>query len=136
MDYSSKHTIIMKTKFLILLLVVVSLPLGINVDAMELKTRQKIILKDNILSSSHRSMPILPAAFIDGSLLLVDFPFAVASVTVTVKNSATGEVPYSSVEMNVTTLRIDLTGKSAGEYSLEIGIGDTILSGDFLLEYE
>ena len=96
----------MKTKFLILLLVVVSLPLGINVDAMELKTRQKIILKDNILSSSHRSMPILSAAFIDGSLLLVDFPFAVASVTVTVKNSATGEVAYSSVEI----LELPLTG--------------------------
>lgn len=51
-------------------------------------------------------MPILPAAFIDGSLLLVDFPFAVASVTVTVKNSATGEVAYSSVEI----LELPLTG--------------------------
>ena len=85
---------------------------------------------------SHRSMPVLPTAFIDGSLLSVDFLSAVTSAAVTVRNSATGEIVYSSVEMNVTTLRIDLTGKSAGEYSLEIGIGDTILSGDFLLEYE
>lgn len=81
-------------------------------------------------------MPVLPTAFIDGSLLSVDFLSAVTSAAVTVRNSATGEIVYSSVEMNVTTLRIDLTGKSAGEYSLEIGIGDTILSGDFLLEYE
>lgn len=94
------------------------------------------MLKDIKASGSHRSMPVLPTAFIDGSLLSVDFLSAVTSAAVTVRNSATGEIVYSSVEMNVTTLRIDLTGKSAGEYSLEIGIGDTILSGDFLLEYE
>lgn len=103
-------------------------------DGSERRTSDNV--KDIKASGSHRSMPVLPTAFIDGSLLSVDFLSAVTSAAVTVRNSATGEIVYSSVEMNVTTLRIDLTGKSAGEYSLEIGIGDTILSGDFLLEYE
>lgn len=112
------------------------LQVNMSTSAMVLKDAHRIMLKDIKASGSHRSMPVLPTAFIDGSLLSVDFLSAVTSAAVTVRNFATGEIVYSSVEMNVTTLRIDLTGKSAGEYSLEIGIGDTILSGDFLLEYE
>lgn len=112
------------------------LQVNMSTSAMVLKDAHRIMLKDIKASGSHRSMPVLPTAFIDGSLLSVDFLSAVTSAAVTVRNSATGEIVYSSVEMNVTTLRIDLTGKSAGEYSLEIGIGDTILSGDFLLEMD
>ena len=51
------------------------------------------------------------------------------------KNSETGEIVYSSTDLNVTTLQIDLTGEAAGEYSLEISIVNSILSGDFILEY-
>lgn len=103
-------------------------------DGSERRTSDNAKGYQGVRISSLNACP--PTAFIDGSLLSVDFLSAVTSAAVTVRNSATGEIVYSSVEMNVTTLRIDLTGKSAGEYSLEIGIGDTILSGDFLLEYE
>ena len=126
----------MRTKLLFFFFLLMLLQVNMSTSAMVLKDAHRIMLKDIKASGSHRSMPVLPTAFIDGSLLSVDFLSAVTSAAVTVRNSATGEIVYSSVEMNVTTLRIDLTGKSAGEYSLEIGIGDTILSGDFLLEYE
>ena len=124
----------MRTKLLFFFFLLMLLQVNMSTSAMVLKDAHRIMLKDIKASGSHRSMPVLPTAFIDGSLLSVDFLSAVTSAAVTVRNSATGEIVYSSVEMNVTTLRIDLTGKSAGEYSLEIGIGDTILSGDFLLE--
>ena len=65
----------------------------------------------------------------------VDFPVVASSATITVKNSETGEIVYSSTDLNVTTLQIDLTGEAAGEYSLEISIVNSILSGDFILEY-
>ena len=123
----------MRTKLLFFFFLLMLLQVNMSTSAMVLKDAHRIMLKDIKASGS---MPVLPTAFIDGSLLSVDFLSAVTSAAVTVRNSATGEIVYSSVEMNVTTLRIDLTGKSAGEYSLEIGIGDTILSGDFLLEYE
>lgn len=126
----------MRTKLLFFFFLLMLLQVNMSTSAMVLKDAHRIMLKDIKASGSHRSMPVLPTAFIDGSLLSVDFLSAVTSAAVTVRNSATGEIVYSSVEMNVTTLRIDLTGKSAGEYSLEIGIGDTILSGDFLLEVE
>lgn len=126
----------MRTKLLFFFFLLMLLQVNMSTSAMVLKDAHRIMLKDIKASGSHRSMPVLPTAFIDGSLLSVDFLSAVTSAAVTVRNSATGEIVYSSVEMNVTTLRIDLTGKSAGEYSLEIGIGDTILSGDFLLEYD
>lgn len=87
------------------------------------------------MQDSHRSIPLLPTAYIDGSLLSVDFPVVASSATITVKNAETGEIVYSSTDLNVTTLQIDLTGEAAGEYSLEISIGNSILSGDFILEY-
>lgn len=130
-----KHTIIMKTKLLFLFLSVMLLQVNMSVSAMVMKDGHRILLKDIKASGSHRSMPVLPAAFIDGSLLSVDFLYSVGSATITVKNSETGEIVYSSTDLNVTTLQIDLTGEAAGEYSLEISIGNSILSGDFILEY-
>lgn len=83
------------------------LQVNMSTSAMVLKDAHRIMLKDIKASGSHRSMPVLPTAFIDGSLLSVDFLSAVTSAAVTVRNSATGEIVYSSVEMNVTTLRLD-----------------------------
>lgn len=123
----------MKTRFLLFLLLVASLQLSVNTYAVVLSSGGRIELKDRKLSGSHRSLPLLPTAFIDGSLLSVDFPSVVNSVTITVKNEETGEIVYSSTELNATTLQIDLTGKNSGKYSLEISFGETILSGDFIL---
>lgn len=76
------------------------LQVNMSTSAMVLKDAHRIMLKDIKASGSHRSMPVLPTAFIDGSLLSVDFLSAVTSAAVTVRNSATGEIVYSSVEMN------------------------------------
>lgn len=123
----------MKTRFLFFLLLVASLQLSVNTYADVLSSGGRIALKDRKVSGSHRSMPLLPTAFIDASLLSVDFPSVVNSVTITVKNEETGKVVYSSTELNATALQIDLTGEHTGKYSLEISFGETILSGDFIL---
>lgn len=123
----------MKTKLLFFLLLAVSLQLSINTHAMGLITGQRIKLKDKTLSNSHRSMPILPVAFIDGSLLSVDFPIVADSVTVTVKDEETGEIICSSTDLNVTELLIDLTGECVGKYMLEIQIATTVFAGEFEL---
>lgn len=71
------------------------LQVNMSTSAMVLKDAHRIMLKDIKASGSHRSMPVLPTAFIDGSLLSVDFLSAVTSAAVTVRNSATGEIVYS-----------------------------------------
>lgn len=68
------------------------LQVNMSTSAMVLKDAHRIMLKDIKASGSHRSMPVLPTAFIDGSLLSVDFLSAVTSAAVTVRNSATGEM--------------------------------------------
>lgn len=123
----------MKTKLLSFFLLVMLFQVSIDAFSMEMNTSQKIDLKGKKMQHSHRSMPLLPTAFIDGTLLSVDFPSVVNSVTITVKNEETGEIVYSSTELNATALQIDLTGENAGKYSLEISFGETILSGDFIL---
>ena len=130
-----KNTIIMKTKLLFFFLLTMLLQVSVDTFAMGLATRLSIKLKSKGIQDSHRSIPLLPTAYIDGSLLSVDFPVVASSATITVKNSETGEIVYSSTDLNVTTLQIDLTGEAAGEYSLEISIVNSILSGDFILEY-
>lgn len=125
----------MKTKLLFFFLLTMLLQVSVDTFAMGLATRQSIKLKSKGMQDSHPSIPLLPTAYIDGSLLSVDFPVVASSATITVKNSETGEIVYSSTDLNVTTLQIDLTGEAAGEYSLEISIVNSILSGDFILEY-
>lgn len=123
----------MKTKLLSFFLLVMLFQVSIDAFSMEMNTSQKIDLKGKKMQHSHRSMPLLPTAFIDGMLLSINFPSVANSVTITVKNEETGEIVYSSTELNATTLQIDLTGENSGKYSLEISFGETILSGDFIL---
>lgn len=133
MSHNFKNTVIMKTKLLSFFLLVMLFQVSIDAFSMEMNTSQKIDLKGKKMQHSHRSMPLLPTAFIDGSLLSINFPSVANSVTITVKNEETGEIVYSSTELNATTLQIDLTGENSGKYSLEISFGETILSGDFIL---
>lgn len=88
----------MRTKLLFFFFLLMLLQVNMSTSAMVLKDAHRIMLKDIKASGSHRSMPVLPTAFIDGSLLSVDFLSAVTSAAVTVRNSATGEIVYSSVE--------------------------------------
>lgn len=133
MNHNFKNTVIMKTKLLSFFLLVMLFQVSIDAFSMEMNTSQKIDLKGKKMQHSHRSMPLLPTAFIDGSLLSINFPSVANSVTITVKNEETGEIVYSSIELNATALQIDLTGENTGKYSLEISFGETILSGDFIL---
>ncbi len=89
----------MRTKLLFFFFLLMLLQVNMSTSAMVLKDAHRIMLKDIKASGSHRSMPVLPTAFIDGSLLSVDFLSAVTSAAVTVRNSATGEIVYSSVDM-------------------------------------
>lgn len=82
----------MRTKLLFFFFLLMLLQVNMSTSAMVLKDAHRIMLKDIKASGSHRSMPVLPTAFIDGSLLSVDFLSAVTSAAVTVRNSATGEI--------------------------------------------
>lgn len=93
------------------------LQVNMSTSAMVLKDAHRIMLKDIKASGSHRSMPVLPTAFIDGSLLSVDFLSAVTSAAVTVRNSATGEIVYSSVEMKELRISMDCEDKRDNSYT-------------------
>ena len=80
----------MKTKLLFFFLLTMLLQVSVDTFAMGLATRQSIKLKSKGMQDSHRSIPLLPTAYIDGSLLSVDFPVVASSATITVKNSETG----------------------------------------------
>lgn len=128
-------TIIMKLRLLFFLFFTMSFQMNSIALAEEMKSRQRIILRDIKSQNSHRSIPILPSAFIEGSLLSIDFLSIVTSVTSTIKNMETGEIIYSSTGSNVTTILIDLTGKSKGKYIIEIQSGIDTLLGEFVFEY-
>lgn len=123
----------MKTRFLFFILLVASLQISVNTYAKVLSSGDRIELRDRKHAGTHRSIPLLPTAFIGDSLLSIDFPSIVSSVTITVKDAETGEIIYLSTELNATALQVDLSGESAGKYTLEISFGETILSGDFIL---
>lgn len=123
----------MKTKLLFLLLVVALLQMSVNSYAMALTTSRKIHLKDKRLSDPHRSMPIIPVAFINGSLLSVDFPSIVDSVTVVVKNVETGDIVHTCTHSNVSEVTINLAEEDMGKYILEIYFDANLYWGDFSL---
>lgn len=59
----------MRTKLLFFFFLLMLLQVNMSTSAMVLKDAHRIMLKDIKASGSHRSMPVLPTAFIDGSLL-------------------------------------------------------------------
>ena len=82
----------------------------------------------------HRSVPVTPAAFIENSLLSIDLLSTVPTVTVIIKNAETDEVVYTSTDLNVDKVYIDLTGEGKGKYTLEIQLPKEAFTGDFELE--
>ena len=81
----------MKTKFLPLLLLTVLLQVSMFSFANEMTTARIIRLK-NKTEVQHRSIPVIPAACIENSLLSIDLLSTVPTVTVTIKDAETGEV--------------------------------------------
>lgn len=123
----------MKTKILLLLLMTFLVQMNITSSAGEMKTARQIrlSLKTKV---PHRSVPVLPIAIIENSLLSVDLLSPVTTVTTTIKDAETGEVVYTSTETDVEKLVIDLTGEEAGKYILEIESPLVIYTGEFDLE--
>lgn len=121
----------MKAKLLFFLFFVMLLHVSTSTFSMELKIKQRVILKNRASQNSSRSIPIPPIAFIDGSLLSIDFPSVVNPITIIVRNEETGEIAYSSAGWGVN--KIDLTGENPGKYILEIVFPTTTFTGDFEL---
>ena len=123
----------MKTKFLPLLLLTVLLQVSMFSFANEMTTARIIRLK-NKTEVQHRSVPVTPAAFIENSLLSIDLLSTVPTVTVTIKDAETGEVIYTSTDLNVDKVYIDLAGEDKGKYTLEIQLPKEAFIGDFELD--
>lgn len=123
----------MKAKFLLLLFLTLLIQTNMISSASEMKTARQIRLSAKV-RVPHRSVPVLPIAIIENSLLSVDLISPVTTVTTTIKDAETGEVVYTSTETDVEKLIIDLTGEEAGRYILEIESPLVIYTGEFDLE--
>lgn len=123
----------MKAKFLLLLFLTLLIQTNMISSASEMKTARQIRLSAKV-RVPHRSIPVLPIAIIENSLLSVDLLSPVTTVTTTIKDAETGEVVYTSTETDVEKLVIDLTGEEAGKYILEIESPLVIYTGEFDLE--
>lgn len=109
----------MKAKFLPLLLLAILLQVSMFSFANEMTSARRIRLK-NKTEVQHRSIPVTPDACIENSLLSIDLLSTVPTVTVIIKNAETDEVVYTSTDLNVDKVYIDLTGEEKGKYTLEI----------------
>lgn len=123
----------MKAKFFPLLLLTILLQMSMFSYAHEMISARQIKLRTKT-EVQHRSVPVTPAACIENSLLSIDLLSTVPTVTVIIKNAATDEVVYTSTDLNVDKVYIDLTGEEKGKYTLEIQLPKEAFTGDFELE--
>ena len=110
----------MKAKFFPLLLLTILLQMSMFSYAHEMISARQIKLRTKT-EVQHRSVPVTPAAFIENSLLSIDL-------------LSTVEVVYTSTDLNVDKVYIDLTGEGKGKYTLEIQLPKEAFTGDFELE--
>ena len=122
----------MKAKFFPLLLLTILLQMSMFSYAHEMISARQIKLRTKT-EVQHRSVPVTPAAFIENSLLSIDLLSTVPTVTVIIKNAETDEVVYTSTDLNVDKVYIDLTGEGKGKYTLEIQLPKEAFTGDFEL---
>ncbi len=123
----------MKAKFFPLLLLTILLQMSMFSYAHEMISARQIKLRTKT-EVQHRSVPVTPAACIENSLLSIDLLSTVPTVTVIIKNAETDEVVYTSTDLNVDKVYIDLTGEGKGKYTLEIQLPKEAFTGDFELE--
>lgn len=123
----------MKAKFFPLLLLTILLQMSMFSYAHEMISARQIKLRTKT-EVQHRSVPVTPAAFIENSLLSIDLLSTVPTVTVIIKNAETDEVVYTSTDLSVDKVYIDLTGEEKGKYTLEIQLPKEAFTGDFELE--
>lgn len=123
----------MKAKFFPLLLLTILLQMSMFSYAHEMISARQIKLRTKT-EVQHRSVPVTPAACIENSLLSIDLLSTVPTVTVIIKNAETDEVVYTSTDLNVDKVYIDLAGEEKGKYTLEIQLPKEAFTGDFELE--
>ena len=123
----------MKAKFFPLLLLTILLQMSMFYYAHEMISARQIKLRTKT-EVQHRSVPVTPAAFIENSLLSIDLLSTVPTVTVIIKNAETDEVVYTSTDLNVDKVYIDLAGEEKGKYTLEIQLPKEAFIGDFELD--
>lgn len=123
----------MKAKFLLLLLLTILLQVNTTSFAREMKSLRQIELR-NKTQAQHRSVPIVPIAFVESPMVSIDFLVPVTSVTIIIKDAETEEVVYTSTDLNVEKLNINLTGEEKGKYVLEIQLPATSYAGEFELD--
>ena len=146
----------MKAKFLPFLLLAVFLQVSTFSFADEMISAREIRLK-NKTKVQHRSIPVTPESFgipetIPMNIIIelpLPNPFSVilspihinsiladtnVNITVIIKNAETDEVVYTSTDLNVDKVYIDLTGEEKGKYTLEIQLPKEAFTGDFELE--
>ena len=123
----------MKAKFFPLLLLTILLQMSMFSYSHEMISARQIKLRTKT-EVQHRSVPVTPAACIENSLLSIDLLSTVPTVTVIIKNAETDEVVYTSTDLNVDKVYIDLTGEEKGKYTLEIQLPKEAFTGDFELE--
>lgn len=81
-----------------------------------------------------RSSVFLPVcAYLYNKVVTVDFQAVFSAVTVNVINEITGETIYSELFTNPTSFSIDLSGKDAGDYMIELVSDEITLEGYFSL---
>lgn len=126
------NTFIMKTKFVLLLLLILLLQVNIPSFAREMKNARQIELSART-RVQHRSIPVFPIAIVDNTIVSIDLPAVAPTVTIIIKDAETGEVVYSSTDCDVNKLVINLAGEKEGKYTLEIELPEYDFIGDFEL---
>lgn len=123
----------MRAKFLPFLLLAVLLHVSVFSFADEMTSARRIRLK-NKTTVEHRSIPVTPEAFLENSLLSIDLFSTVPAVTVIIKDAETNEVVYTSTEVNVDKVYIDLAAEEKGKYVIDIQLSAETFTGEFDLD--
>ena len=121
----------MKAKFLLLLFVIL---LQVNTSfAREMKSAHRIELSATT-KVQHRSIPIIPIAIVESPMVSIDLLVPVTSVTIIIKDAETEEVVYSSTDLNIQKVNINLAGEEKGKYIVEIQLPTETYAGEFELD--
>lgn len=127
------NTFIMKAKFLLLLLLAVLLQVNTSSFAREMKSARQIELSAKT-KVQHRSIPIIPIAIVESPIVSIDLLVPVTSVTIIIKDAETEEVVYSSTDLNVQKVNVNLAGEEKGKYIVEIQLPSETYAGEFELD--
>lgn len=120
----------MKAKFVLFLMLTLLFQVNIPSYANGMKSARQIRLSVKV-KAEHRSIPTLPVAIVDNTIVSIDLPAVAPTVTTIIKDAETGEVVYSSTDCDVNKLVIDLAGEKEGKYTLEIELPEYIYTGEF-----